>query len=307
VKPTVSVIIPTHNRAALVGTALRSVLAQTFQDFEVLVVDDGSSDDTSELCRQFPDARIRWLRHDTARGGGAARNTGITHSRGQYIAFLDDDDEWFPEKLARQMEVMLASPPEVAGVYSGYLIVDRATKRVRGRMIPTRRGDLQAALLQSNPIGGSSSVLLKKSALERAGLFDERLPSFQDRDLWIRISREFHFDYVVEPLLNYYLHGTRVWTNPETLMKGLEIMLEKHGSSAAFRKQCSRRFLDLGLRFCASDQIGRGRRALLRSIGLNPYWIRPYTYLAFTLLGQRVFTFTRQARARMLSHQESRC
>jgi len=300
VKPSVSVIIPTHNRAAFLVTALRSVLDQTFQDFEVLVVDDGSNDGTSELRQQFRDARIQWLRHDTARGGAAARNTGIVHSRGDYIAVLDDDDKWYPEKLALQVDVMLKSQPEVAGVYTGYFIVDRASGSVRGRMSPSRRGNLHAALLKSNPIGGSSSILLKKACLEKVGLFDETLPSFQDRDLWIRISREFHFDYVEEPLLNYCVHDKRVWTNLEALIQGLEIMLKKYGSSPAFRKHCSSRYLEFGVRFCAANQMGRGRGALLRSIVLYPYRMRPYLYFALTLLGQKAFTIARGTKAKVL-------
>src|SRR5262245_27684083 len=219
--PGVSVIIPTHNRAHFLPTALRSVLDQTFQDLEIMVVDDASTDGTPGIRQQFQDPRIHWLRHDSNRGGAAARNTGIANSRGEYIAFLDDDDEWHPEKLARQIEVMRKRPAEIAAVYTGYPAADRATGHVRGRMTPRRRGDLQAYLLKSNPIGGTSSVLLRRACQALVGLFDETLPSFQDRDLWIRISREFHFDYVEQPLLNYFSHPKKVWTNLESLIKGL--------------------------------------------------------------------------------------
>lgn len=291
--PSVSVILPTHNRARLLPTALHSVLAQTFQDFELLVVDDASSDGTASLRERFVDERIRWFRHDLPRGGGAARNTGIVHSRGEYIAFLDDDDEWFPEKLARQMDVMRKSPAKVAAVYTGYLIVDRASGSVRGRRIPRRRGDLRAALLKSNPIGGTSSMLLKRSCLDKVGLFDESLPSFQDRDLWIRISRDFHFDYVEAPLFNSFNHATRVWTNLEGLLKGLEIMLEKYGSSQDFRKQCSGRYLGFGVRLCEVREMQKGRTAFRRSIALYPYRIKPYLYFGLTLLGPRAFMLAR--------------
>src|SRR5690348_13147078 len=109
----VSVIIPTHNRSDFLRNAITSVLNQTYQDFEIIVVDDGSTDNTSEVVANFSDERITFIRHDTNKGGSAARNTGILASKCDYIAFLDDDDEWLPDKLRKQMEILVASPPEV--------------------------------------------------------------------------------------------------------------------------------------------------------------------------------------------------
>jgi glycosyltransferase involved in cell wall biosynthesis len=300
--PAVSVVIPTHNRRGLLPIAIRSVLVQTFQDFEVLVVDDASTDATIDLRREFCDSRLRWLQHDTPRGGAAARNTGIVHSRGEYIAFLDDDDEWYPTKLARQMDVILNSPRQVGAVYTGYRIVDRASGAVRERITPSRRGDLHADLLASNPIGGASSVLVRRACLDKVGLFDERLPSLQDRDLWIRIARQFHFDYVEEPLLNYCAHPTRVWTDLEALTTGLERMLEKYGSSPAFRRYSSRRYLEFGVRLCRTAQIRAGRRALLKSIALDPFRVKAYLFVLLTLLGGRTFAAVRDVTAKLLPH-----
>lgn len=297
----VSVVIPTHNRAGFLPTAIDSVLKQSFQDFEILVVDDASNDGTAEVRDKFNDSRIHWLRHDKPKGGAAARNTGIIHSKGEYIAFLDDDDEWYPDKLARQMEVMLGSEPQVGAVYTGYVTVDRTSGCVRGQMIPTQRGNLHNKLLESNPIGGTSSMLIKRACLEKVGLFDETLPSFQDRDLWIRISREFNFGYVQDPLLNYFDHPKKVWTNLDALMQGLEMMLKKYGSSPAFKKQCSSRYLGFGVRLCDTGQIAKGRRALLKSIVLCPYRIKPYLYFFLALFGPKVFTMARENRAKMLA------
>ena len=142
----VSVIIPTHNRARFLREAISSVLNQTFQDFEILVVDDASDDNTREVVAGFEDIRIKYFRHDTNRGGSAARNTGIRNSMCSYIAFLDDDDEWFPEKLGKQMELLLASDPKVGAVYTGYLDVDKATGQVIGEQLPSRRGNLPTSL-----------------------------------------------------------------------------------------------------------------------------------------------------------------
>ena len=133
--PLVSVIIPTRNRARFLAGAVKSVLEQSYNDFEIIVVDDCSSDDTTALMESFRGSGIRYFRHDRRLGGASARNTGIHQSTGEYIAFLDDDDEWYPEKLGRQMSTILASPPDVGGVYTGYFIVDRNDGQMCGRSV----------------------------------------------------------------------------------------------------------------------------------------------------------------------------
>ena len=196
---TVSVIIPTHNRSDFLRRAIASVLNQTYQDFELIVVDDASTDNTAEAVAEFNDERIKLLRHDTNKGGSAARNTGILASECDYIALLDDDDEWLPEKLSRQMEVLLSSPPQVGCVYSGCVDVTTTGKTI-GEYIPTKRGDLSKDLVAENCVGGASSALLKRECVKKVGLFDESLPCSQDYDLWIRISNEFHFECIPETL-----------------------------------------------------------------------------------------------------------
>ena len=104
----------------MIARSIESVLSQTFQDFEIIVVDDGSTDNTEEVVNSFNDERIRYVRHEQNKGEAAARNTGIKLARGDYIASQDSDDEWLPEKLARQIEVFENSPPEVGVVYTGF-------------------------------------------------------------------------------------------------------------------------------------------------------------------------------------------
>jgi glycosyltransferase involved in cell wall biosynthesis len=304
--PQISVIIPTRNRAGFVAGAIKSVLAQSLRDLEIIVVDDGSSDNTAAVIESFRQPGLVYLRHDQSRGGAAARNTGILRATGEYVAFLDDDDEWYPEKLSRQMDVMLSSPPEVGAVYTGYFIVDRSNAQIRGQIVPTERGDLYEALLASNCIGGTSSVLLRRACFDEIGLFDERLPSFQDYDLWLRIARKFHFDYVREPMLRYFVHNEKIWTNPEALLQGLKLMLRKHGYSAAFRRKCSVYYLALGVEFCERDRLGAGRDALVSAARLNPLAIESYIYLGLALLGAENFRRARKAKARLLPQWQSR-
>jgi len=187
-KATVTVIIPTFNRAAVVGRAIRSVLAQTWQDWELIIVDDCSTDGTGRAVRGFSDARIKYIRRDRRRGAGAARNTGICSAQGEYVAFLDDDDEWLPEKLQKELEVFRDSDAEVGFVYSGKILFDERGK-VLDLRVETKSGWVHEALLDRHFIGTCSRVMVKKQVLDRVGGFDETLPSCQDLDLWLRLAK----------------------------------------------------------------------------------------------------------------------
>jgi glycosyltransferase involved in cell wall biosynthesis len=164
--PKVSVLIPTHNRVDLLRGAITSVLRQSFQDFELIVIDDGSRDGTADAVAQIADKRIRLLRHPEPRGGSAARNTGVQNSTTEYVAFLDDDDEWYPEKLRLQVELLDRSPAEVGVIYCGWDEVDSGTGRTVVTHLPSYRGDLLQRLLQSNPVGGTSTVLARRLFFE---------------------------------------------------------------------------------------------------------------------------------------------
>jgi len=303
--PLVSVVIPTYNRVRFVGGAIESVLAQSFRDFEIVVVDDCSSEDTEAVIKKFPTGTVRYIRHNRQRGGAAARNTGITECSGEFVAFLDDDDEWYPEKLTRQMQIMLSAPAEVGGVYTGYFIVDRRTNGIRGQIVPTDRGDLSETLLAGNCIGGTSSMLMRRSCFEKVGLFDERLPSFQDYDLWIRAARKYQFECVREPMLKYYMHADKIWTNSNALIQGLELMLRKYGHAPAFRRKCASYYLSLGVQYCEAKQFEPGRRALMRALRLNPLAVEPYAYLGLSLLGGDGFRRARLAKARLRPRAET--
>jgi glycosyltransferase involved in cell wall biosynthesis len=300
----VSVIIPTYNRAQFLAGAVQSVLTQSFKDLEIIVVDDGGSDAAEAVVKGFPDAPIRYLRHARRQGGAAARNTGIQESSGEYVAFLDDDDEWYPEKLARQMHTILASPPEVGGVYTGYFIVDRADGKIHSQMVPTERGDIHSQLLARNCIGSTSSMLLRRSCFDKVGMFDERLQSFQDYDLWIRLARRYQFEFVREPLLKYFVHGEKIWTNSEALTAGLDLMLKKYGYAPAFRRKCSGYYLSLGVQYCDNSRFHAGRRALLRAVRLSPFAMKTYYYLGLALLGAAVFRGAQRAKARLLASRQ---
>lgn len=288
--PKVSVIIPTYNRAEFLRSAIRSVLNQTFQDFEIIVVDDASKDKTQEVVSSFSDRRIEYIRHEINKGGSAARNTGIRMSEAEYIAFLDDDDEWLPEKLHMQVELMESSPPMVGCIYTGFSFVDRNNERVLAQRIPSKRGYLFNELANGNCIGTSSTPLLRKECFEKVGLFDERLSSNQDYDMWIQISKEYQFECIEKVLVTYRVHENKVSNNQGAIMNGLEIMLQKHDELfKSNRKVHSNYYLNFGVLSCYNGNCSKGREAFLNAIRLYPFEIRHYFNLGLSLLGTDAF------------------
>lgn len=297
--PRVSVIIPTCQRPIPLRRAIDSVLAQTFQDFELIIVDDASDDSTGHVVKSVPDTRIHYIRHNTNKGGSAARNTGVKNARGEYLAFLDDDDEWLPEKLAAQCEVLDHSPAEVGVVYTGYFRIDRVSGKIVSQRIPKKKGDLYDALHLENCLGSTSSVLVRKECFEKVGFFDESLPSFQDYDMWVRISKYFQITYVNRFLLKYYIHEIKISSNPEKFGVGIEKMMAKLGSdSGVLRKNFSTQYCKLGLLYSLNGHPQKGRQAYAKAIKLCPFSIKPFVGYCLSFLGAKVFQIVVSARTR---------
>ena len=203
----VSVVIPTHNRAALLPRAIGSVLAQTYSHLECIVVDDASTDDTPHVVQQFVDERLIYLRHETNRYASAARNTGIAHARGELIAFLDDDDEWLPDKLARQVAFMQGLPKDVGMVYCWMDYFDDQDHLVREHH-PTLKGHVFEQTLVGQPLGGCPTLLVRREAVEKVKGFDESLPRGNDGDFIRRVCRHYAVDVVPEVLVKVHTgHG----------------------------------------------------------------------------------------------------
>lgn len=230
--PKVSVIIPTHNRAHLIGRSIQSVLNQTYQDFEIIVVDDGSTDNTREVIKEFQrkDKRINYTKHDKNKGGSAARNTGIKASRGEYIAFQDSDDEWLPEKLEKQIEVFKKEPAEVGIVYSDMWRITKNEKRYfySPKIMPKDKIIYEQALDYGVSNIGIQTSLIKKEVFDKAGMFDEKFPRFIDLEFFIRLSKHYYFFHIEEPLVNYFDADKGISSNPKTLITARKLILEKY-------------------------------------------------------------------------------
>ena len=227
--PQISVVIPTYNRSELLHKSIQSVLNQDYQDFEIIVVDDCSIDDVKSSIATFKDPRIKYIRHDKNRGEGASRNTGIGIARGQYIASHDDDDEWLPTKLTKQINAFAESPPPVGVVYTGLWRIYNQEKKiyVPSDNIGRKEGNIHHQLLQENFVP-TPTTLIKKECFAKAGLFDENLRNLVDWELWIRLSKYYEFRYLEEPLVISYLRPDSVTVNQDSRIKAFELILEKH-------------------------------------------------------------------------------
>ncbi len=217
VPATVSVVITCYNYGRYLSGAIGSVLEQTYSDFEIIVVDDGSTDDTEQVVRQFLDnPRIRYIRQENA-GQANAKNTGIKNSSGTFIAFLDADDRWCPEKLEKQMSCFVNR--EVGVVYCRAKYLDEEDKEffytTVSPYLQPRRGKVTTWLFLDNFVQFSSSVV-RKECFEKFGVFDETLGMGIDWDLWLRISTGYTFDFVDEPLFYYRVgHSGQMSKNVE--------------------------------------------------------------------------------------------
>ena len=195
-RPLVSVIIPTFNRVGFLAEAVPSVLAQSLRDFELIIVDDGSTDETQSVYGKIPE--VRYLRQPHL-GVSAARNLGIRHARGSLISFLDSDDLWTRHKLARQVAWM-DSHPDVQLCHTNEIWI-RHGRRVNQKRIHQKYGGWIYPHCLPRCIVSPSSVLLRRELFEITGVFDEALPICEDYDLWLRITSRYEAGFIDEPLI----------------------------------------------------------------------------------------------------------
>ncbi len=225
----VSIIIPTYNRAKILPRAINSILGQSYKDFELIVVDDCSSDNTDDVMKSFTDPRIRYIKHAQNKGGAAARNTGIKSAQREYVAFLDSDDEWQSEKLTKQVFKIVNSSDETGLVFCLFKTIDSVKKDERLYSVYKNEAT-QAKILTRNFIGTFSVVLIKKKFLDMVGGVDESLTSCQDWDLYVRLSRVCQFDFMNEALVKYYSSRSKnqISHNKRAIVLGYTRFIEKN-------------------------------------------------------------------------------
>lgn len=266
VRPAVTVVIPTFNRRTLLARAIQSVAQQTFTDLELIVVDDGSSDRVDEVLAGQPTGNTRLIVHATHQGAAAARNTGIRAARGELIAFLDDDDEWLPDKLAQQIACFRGAPTGTGAVYCGYVLVSDLSGRTDRAYVPGNPPAGYVDFLRST-LFGSSIPLLARSCFDTVGPFDETLPATHDRDMWLRIARHFGFAFVTDILVQCHIHGRQITTNLAAKIVAKERILEKYRADLEQHPSLlAANLTRIGMMHFAAGHPARGREYLERAL-----------------------------------------
>jgi glycosyltransferase involved in cell wall biosynthesis len=231
--PKISIIIPTYNSSLFLKRTVKSVLSQTFTDWELLMVDDCSTDNTAELIEEFTkqDSRIKLYKTPQNSGGPAtAKNIGINNAQGEYVAFLDHDDEWLPEKLKKQLELFETSKNEKLGLVSCYInIRDNNTKKIISKHRTLYKENTLSMLLQYNFLVTSSCVMTKLEILKKVGLFDTDFKVSDDWDMWLRIIKSrYELDFIPECLVDYFVHENNLSSNKEREVEEFKLLFNKN-------------------------------------------------------------------------------
>jgi len=234
IRPYFTVVVPTHRRPALLREALASVANQSFGGSQVIVVDDADDAETRSVVAEFDN--VEYALNDRGSGGSGARNKGAQLASGTWLAFLDDDDVWMPNKLEAVKSVIEANDGDLGLVYSGSEQFDSATGATLSRSQPRVRGRVLDEMLYRNHIGGMSVIVVRRDLFEEIGGFDEAFPSMQDMELYVRMAERSTFDYVDSALVRFRVgsHG-RITFNASRKLAGAKLFEQKFGGLLAGR------------------------------------------------------------------------
>jgi glycosyltransferase involved in cell wall biosynthesis len=292
--PKVGVVIPVYNGERFLREALDSVFVQTFQDFEVICVDDGSTDGSLEMIRSYG-SRVTVISQTNA-GGCAARNAGVRRSTAPYIAFLDQDDRWYPRKLEQQIRVLDAEPDVVL------VLCNSDRMDAEGRMLQLGATLAERATLRDSPLGLlmetdqllSSAILVRRDAFERAGMYDSELRGFEDFDLCARLKRQGRFVFLNESGMCYRVHAGGfgqvtggpiiVRSRERFLLKMKDLHVDDPAKKELIRVMLAECYSDWGMNEVRVGNRGEGRRKLIRSLRHNPLKFRTYSRLLRSFL-----------------------
>jgi glycosyltransferase involved in cell wall biosynthesis len=300
----VSVIIPTYNYAQFLGETIQSVLDQSYTNFELIVVDDGSTDNTREVVGSLKDSRIRYIYQKNS-GASSARNTGIKASAAEYVTFLDSDDIWLPENLELKVK-LLDSRPDISLVCSNALVFNNGTGAIIGRLWHDQNGahaNFDAVKVAREPLKEFlyhgffviiEATMIRREVFSKIGCFDESLPTYEDWDLIIRILQHFSIEIIDMPLLKIRRHFTNLSGNPENVYQGAVTAINKAICSGSFsgvelkllKQRLARAYFRYGRCALLDNNKSKAKEALITSIKHNPWNIKFYIYLLFTFLGK---------------------
>lgn len=237
--PFFSVIIPTYNRKHIISNAINSILKQTCENWELVIVDDCSTDNSRELILGFNDKRIKYYKLEQNLGNAGARNVGIKKSKGEYIVFLDSDDEMMPDCLGNFFN-LIKNKPDTKFAFGDYQVYDTLTKITKKS---TWKPDPSKSFLEELKIGTGCGIIVKKAVFEEVGYFDERLRVAVDTDWLIRLNKVVGFEYVPKIMMTIYAHGNdRVRNDKTELIKSYKIIVDKNRIEILNNKELIKKF-----------------------------------------------------------------
>jgi glycosyltransferase involved in cell wall biosynthesis len=295
--PEVSVIIPTYNRAASIGDSIRSVLSQSFQNFEIIIVNDGSTDDTEKIISEISDVRIRLVSHESNRGAPAARNTGIQSSKGEFVAFLDSDDRWLPDKLQIQMDYLQKSQ-ETGSCSTGYYKYQETIGFLASNPVWPEKDRLKH-LLTTMDLSFGTTLLVRKNCFDKVGLFDENFPRHEDWD-WVLRYLKFYQHHVIQQPLVEIIRSSGI--DPEKIEKANALLVEKHHDqfyqfgNRFGRKVEAKRWIEVSQAYFKVRNTIKGVKFLSKAFLLNPGQT-PGTFVALfdSIFGTAIRTNVKKA------------
>lgn len=288
-----SVVIPAHNEEAGLGRAIESVLAQSVPATQIIVVDDGSTDGTSQVAGKYGGVHV--VRHDVCRGLAQARNTGIAHAMSTWVAFLDSDDWWDEDKIEKQ--ATLATATGAGLIYTGMRRVQRAgdhrAEPCPARVFRNHRALCRKLLLSNYITGSASTVVVRRELLEKVGGFDNTLVVAEDWDLWMRLSQYTTFTAVREPLVTLLVRSGSLGGNPQRMFEGEKVVLAKNKGMYAcywdgkllWRHAQARLYERLGKGYLMKRQRKDARNCFVRAAVLWPFRLHILVPLAKLLVG----------------------
>ncbi|WP_052334945.1 glycosyltransferase, partial [Halorubrum sp. AJ67] len=302
--PQVSALIPTYNRAEHVGGAIRTVLRQTYDDVEAVVVDDGSTDETpSVLDRYADDPRVVVRTNERNRGIAGSFNRAAAAAAGDLLCILGDDDRWHPEKVRRQVDRMNALDDEYAVVYTGGVATSVESGDIVTEFRPDRRGDIYPGVLRTFSLNPHSSHMIRRSCFEAVGGFDTEFPHGVDWEMNIRLARRYKFDYVAEPLVNRRIHDTNVSQSAESQARLYGWIYDKFAEQYRRHPEASREIRTRHHRLSAHAAMRRGDRAgavvhCAKALRLSRSWL-VLALLVTMLAGARSYRARERAYERL--------
>jgi glycosyltransferase involved in cell wall biosynthesis len=300
--PKISVIIPVYNRGDLLARTINSVINQTFTDFELIVVDDGSTDNTKDVVQDFvkKDSRVKYFRQKNSGGAAGPKNTAIKYCTGEYVAYLDHDDEWFPTKLEKQLKIFENSSRNLGLVSCNILIVNQSKNLRESRMMLSNPSIADMLLRPSSYAFSNSSVLIPKTVIDIVGPRDENLKVSDDHDYFLRVALAgFKFDFVDEVLVKYYFGDNsnlsanfkKISVDYESFFKKHKVIIEKDRVTLAV--WCR----NLGAAYFLIGEESKARSLYFRSILLHPS-LESIIVTGCSLFGRRFYMALRRFKNR---------